>query len=92
MSWFKREKPKYKPKVKTLYDFFHWFYVSEHEVMAMGSFIQEKSDCCGSELKPSDEIKRRYNLRHIPQLRLAWYLLEQYFKGNITIKKEDELD
>ena len=89
MSWFKR-KERYKPKVKTLYDFFHWYYITEREVMAMGSYIQENSDCGDMDKKQSGTLKLRYNLRGVPILGLAWYLLEQYFKGNITIK--DELD
>lgn len=92
MNWFKKKKPKYKPRIKTMYDFFRWFYVAEREVMAMGSFIQENSDCGDMNKIASDKIRHRYNLREIPILGLAWYLLEQYFKGNITIKEENELD
>lgn len=94
MNWFKRlfksKEETYKPKVRTLYDFFMMFIYARHEQTSMRGYIRELSECGDYNKFPSKKIMRRYFLNLGECNALAWYLLEQYFKGNITIKNDDE--
>jgi hypothetical protein len=62
---------------------------AEHEWRSMGAFIREhRKDCNDLSMEAPKYLRIRYSLsyewRHMG---LAWYLLDEYFKGNITIKE-----
>lgn len=78
-----------KPPRKTLWDFF-WHFVnlnSEHNSMV--GFIRENAGCMNWNKFPSKKIIKRYNLRTDQDL-LHWYLLEQYFEGNLVEKPKED--
>lgn len=63
---------------------------AEHEWRSMAGFIREHSKDCSELSKETPKYLRiRYSLsyewRHMG---LAWYLLDEFFKGNITIKDD----
>lgn len=63
---------------------------AEHEWRCMSNFIREHSkDCRDISLDPPKYLRKRYGLfsGEYRFMGLAWYLLDEYFKGNITIKK-----
>lgn len=64
---------------------------AEHEWRSMGAFIREnRATCNDMSMEAPKYLRIRYSLsyewRHMG---LAWYLLDEYFKGNITIKKDE---
>ena len=63
---------------------------AEKELADMWNFIRENcKDYQDVNIDPPKHIRKRYGL--YPNTRhpgLAWYLLDEYFKGNITIKKD----
>lgn len=65
---------------------------AEHEWSSMLSFIRENSrDCTVPYREPPKYLRIRYGLsQEWAQVGLAWYLLDEYFKGNVTIKKSDD--
>lgn len=71
---------------ETLSDFID----AEYERRSMINFIRENSkDAQDVHIGIPKHIKKRYGIypnRMHPGL--AWYLLDEYFKGNITIKKD----
>jgi hypothetical protein len=62
---------------------------AEHEWRSMLAFIRENSnDCSIKHTRVPDNLRIRYSLsQEWAQVGLAWYLLDEYFKGNITIKE-----
>lgn len=64
---------------------------AEHEWSAMLNFIRENAASC--ELRncdPPKYLRIRYGLSYEwRSVGLAWYLLDEYFKGNLTIKKDE---
>lgn len=66
------------------------FVDSEYERRSMINFIRENSkDVHDIGMAVPKHIRKRYGIypnRMSPGL--AWYLLDEYFKGNITIKKD----
>lgn len=94
MNWITRifaPKNEYKARY-TLYDVV-WHYIwAEREHNAMRGYIRENQSCGDMRMMASGKIlKRRYGLDPSLVNGLAWYLLEQYFKGNIIIKNDEEL-
>jgi hypothetical protein len=72
-----------------LYDIFQHYIEADREQRALRGYIWENSDCSDYRKMPSKKIFwKRYGLRPENINGLAWYLLEQYFKGNITIKED----
>lgn len=67
------------------------FYESDRERLSMMGYIREHSDCSDFQKIPSKKILRRYLINYESNTTLAWYLLEQYFNGNITIKDDEKL-
>lgn len=65
---------------------------AEHEWSSMLSFIRENaSDCMDRRNEAPKCLRIRYSLsQEWAQIGLAWYLLDEYFKGNVTIKKSDD--
>jgi hypothetical protein len=63
---------------------------AEHEWRSMLAFIRENStDCSVRHKQAPNNLKDRYSLSNeYRQVGLAWYLLDEYFKGNITIKED----
>lgn len=68
---------------------------AEHEWSSMLSFIREKVreskdfSCHEMNMEPPKYLRIRYSLsQEFRQVGLAWYLLDEYFKGNITIKSD----
>lgn len=68
---------------------------AEHEWSSMLSFIREKVreskdfSCNDMSMEAPKYIRIRYSLSmEWRPVGLAWYLLDEYFKGNITIKKD----
>lgn len=87
---FKRDKHD-RYKSKTLFDFLMHYRDSEKELSNMCSYIYEnwyEKHMCEPMKYPSKKIIRRYNLNRYSQNQFTWYLLEQYFKGNITINED----
>jgi hypothetical protein len=76
------------------YTFLSHYTDCEAEITAMKSYIREQiaysehGSCSDLREYPSRQIRLRYFL-NINCVGLAWHLLEQYFKGNITIKKDE---
>lgn len=76
------------------YTFLSHYADCESEITAMKAYIREQisysehASCSDLSEYPSRKIRMRYWLR-TNCVGLAWYLLEQYFKGNITIKKDE---
>lgn len=66
---------------------------AEHEWNSMNNFIREQSKNLEyARIDPPKYLRKRYGLFEV-QFRfigLAWYLLDEYFKGNVTIKKDVE--
>lgn len=91
MNWFKnifkKKEDRYTKNVRTLYDFFMRFYLSERDRVAMLGYIRENLSCTDFDRKPSGKIMRRYMLNYDSNL-MAWYLLEKYFDNKIQIKDE----
>lgn len=66
---------------------------AEHEWRSMCNFIREQSKNCGDmTYEPPKYLRKRYGLFDAQYrfIGLAWYLLDEYFKGNVTIKKDVE--
>lgn len=68
---------------------------AEHEWSSMLNFINEKvrdskaATCQQLNMEPPKYLRIRYGLSmEWRTVGLAWYLLDEYFKGNITIKKD----
>ena len=63
---------------------------AEHEWRSMGAFIRENSkDCNDLNIKAPKYLRKRFSFSYEwGHIGLAWYLLDEYFKGNITIKKD----
>lgn len=64
---------------------------SEHELSALNRYcreiIRDKESCHLLNVWPSKRVIIRYGISPW-SCRLAWYLLEQYEKGNIEIKDQ----
>lgn len=65
---------------------------AEHEWRSMLSFIRENSKNCGELHAETPKLIRiRYGLsQEWRQVGLAWYLLDEYFKGNVIITKSED--
>lgn len=63
---------------------------AEHEWSSMLNFIRENARSCDIRHRQAPkELRIRYGLSYEwRDVGLAWYLLDQYFKGNITIKED----
>lgn len=63
---------------------------AEHEWRSMLAFIRENhKDCSELSKEVPKYLIKRYSLSYeYRQVGLAWYLLDEYFKGNITIKED----
>lgn len=63
---------------------------AEHEWASMLNFIREKGAACDIRYMEAPKyIRKRYGLSSEWRgVGIAWYLLDEYFKGNITIKKD----
>lgn len=63
---------------------------AEHEWSSMLSFIRENSKDCDVRHKEVPKyLHVRYGLSYEwRNVGLAWFLLDEYFKGNITIKND----
>lgn len=79
----------YKPPRKTLWHFF-WYFVNLYkESESMFGYMRENWNVCEDMQKlPSKKILKRYNIKYDQSNLFLWWLLEQYFEGNL-IKKED---
>lgn len=94
MNWlkriFKKRQDDFRPKVKNLYDFAMSLSEAKHEQRVMRGFIKEilVSNCSYIEKIPSKKILLRYNLSIENCNLLAWYLLEKYSEGKITINED----
>lgn len=62
---------------------------AEREWTSMLNFIREKSMSCNERhMEAPKYLRFRYGLSvEFIHVGLAWYLLDEYFKGNITIKE-----
>lgn len=78
----------HKPPRKTLWDFFWHFVNLNTERNSMIGYIRENAGCMNWNKHPSKKIIKRYNLRTDQDL-LHWYLLEQYFEGNLIEKPKE---
>lgn len=94
MNWFKRLFKKegddrYRPRVRTLFDFLTMYSEAYHEHRVMHGFIHQISrDNCEDLIRlPSKNLLRRYSVRIENCNGLAWWLLEKYSEGKITIKE-----
>lgn len=79
----------YKPPRKTLWHFFWYIVDLLREENSMIGYIREKGGCTNWTKRPSGKIIKRYNLRTDRDL-LHWYLLEQYFEGNLIEKPKED--
>jgi hypothetical protein len=63
---------------------------AEHEWSSMLAFIRENAASCDIRHREAPKYLRiRYGLSYEwKQVGIAWYLLDQYFKGNITINED----
>lgn len=63
---------------------------AEHEWASMLNFIRENDKGCHiRNIQPPKYIRIRYGLSYEwRSIGIAWYLLDEYFKGNITIKED----
>jgi hypothetical protein len=93
-NWVKNlfKKNEYRPKVYTLYDFFMHYRDAEKQVGDMHSYVYENwkdKHMCDPQPFPSRHLMRRYSMSYNRGMQpFTWYLLEQYFKGNIIIKED----
>lgn len=95
INWIKNifRKREYYPKQRGLFDFFMIYTDADHEIRSMHQFIREQNrftdygSCDLFRLGASKQVRFRYGLNQF-HVGMAWYLLEQYFKGNITIKDD----
>lgn len=86
---FKIGPKRYEPKIYGLYPILNRYIMCEREHNAMHGYIWENSGCDAFNKMPSKKLLvKRYGLSYENSNNLAWYLLEQYFKGNIEIKDE----
>lgn len=76
-----------------MWNFLSYYADCEAELTGMRRYISEgikfeEGSCSDIRRMPSKRLRIRYGIsQHSPGL--AWYLLEEYFKGNITIKKDE---
>jgi DNA-binding ferritin-like protein (Dps family) len=63
---------------------------AEHEFRSMNAFIRENAkDFHDASKEIPKYLRKRYGLSYEwRRVGLAWYLLDEYFKGNITIKED----
>lgn len=93
MRWLKNlfRKKQYWDK-STMWNFLSYYADCESELTSMKRYISEgakfeSGSCSDYRIMPSKRIRIRYGINELSP-GLAWYLLEQYFKGNITIKED----
>ena len=69
------------------------FVDAEHEKEAMKNFIRENAkEVFDLRVEVPKYLRKRYGINPDQMAPgLAWYLLDEYFKGNITIKKDEEI-
>lgn len=78
-----------RPKRKNIWDLF-WHIVGIHnDRNSMRGFMRENFTCEMLNKQPSKELIKRYNLRYDHSEPFVWWLLENYFNGNLTEKKDD---
>ena len=80
---------KYKPPRKTLWHFFWHFVNINTERNSMLGYIRENGGCDIWLKRPSKKIIKRYNINTDQDL-LHWWLLEQYFEGNLIEKPKED--
>ncbi|HEX6171329.1 MAG TPA: hypothetical protein VFZ33_16695 [Chitinophagaceae bacterium] len=80
----------YRPRARTIYDFLTMYVEARHEQRAMRGFIWDitRNNCEGVGRMPSKKIWRRYGIDVGSCNGLAWYLLEKYSEGKITIHED----
>lgn len=77
----------------TAYDFLSHYADCEAEVAAIKNYMREQNrtsehwECSLLRAEASKDIRFRYGLKP-NHLGFVWYLLDQFYKGNITIKKD----
>lgn len=88
MNFIQRFFSKRRFKSKSLGDVALMYIKSEREINSMHNFIHENYRDCGDlNIGPSKKILKRYRLRSIGHVGLAWFLMEKYFEGKITIQE-----
>jgi hypothetical protein len=78
-----------KPKRKNIWDLF-WHLIRVHnEINSLTGFKRENFSCEHYNLLPSSELRKRYNLNYEYSDPLVWWLLENYFNGNLVLKEKE---
>lgn len=88
-NWFQRlfKSEYHEPRKRTLYDFLTMYTEAYHEQRAMRGFIFEvtRNNCEDLSRLPSKRLLKRHSIYGYNCNGLAWYLLEKYSEGKITI-------
>lgn len=89
MFW---DKKSYKPPKKTLYDFFMYLFNLYYERRAMWGYWRENHNLCTTTMEyPSKKLIKRYNLNPADIHGFSWWLMEQYFEGNLILKQKEDV-
>lgn len=94
MNWFtklfrKKDDDRYRPRVRTLYDFLTRYQEAYHHYRCMRGFENDitRNNCSDIMKMPSKKVMRRYTISPEFCNGLAWYLLEKYSEGKLKIEE-----
>lgn len=91
-NWFQRlfNRDDHRPPKRSLYDFLTMYTEAYHEQRTMRGFIWKatRNNCEDLMRLPSKKLLRSYGLDISKCNGLAWYLLEKYSEGKITIQED----
>lgn len=91
-NWFKRlfQGDRLNRNEYTLGRFVWSLYYARKEHEDLSGYIRENASCHTLTALPSKKLRQRYGMRYEQINTFAWWLLEQYFEGNLIEKPKDE--